>query len=157
MIEYTKSAINYASNELRTNKHFLIKCYKVNKKIIKKFKFIEKFDNIENNIFDEKFINENYKFLHYVENIKNLCTYLLDNNKYEIIYKNEDLHENIKSKLNILILYLNDFDPDNEYNNNRSELREKVYDKIYHKKITIIFVRFDENFNITFIHKELAI
>ena len=156
-IKHTKSAINYASNKLKTDKEFLIKCYKVNKKIIKKFKFIEKFDEIENNIYDDNFINENYDFLHYVENIKNLCTYLLDNNKYEIIYKNEDLHDNIKSKLNILILYLNDFDSDNEYNENPEQLKDQVYDQIYRKKITIIFVKFDEIFNITFIHKELAI
>ena len=125
-LECSYFALNYASEELKNDKIFLIECYKVNKNIIRcDIEIFSFLDKIENNIFDDNFINKNYDILHLVENKIDLCQYLLDNNKYEIIYKNKELHEYIKINYNILILSLNDLDPDNIYNKDKLKLEYK--------------------------------
>jgi CxxC motif-containing protein len=120
-------ALIFASPELKKDKEFLIECYKVNKNIIRcNIEFISSLNKIENNIFYniEHFLNEHDDILHLIKN-KNFYKYLLDNNKYEIIYKNEELHEYIKINYNILILSLNDLDPDNIYNKDKLKLEYK--------------------------------
>ena len=130
-------ALQYASKQLQNNRLFLIDCYKNCDKKIKYYnKFIEYFDNIEKNIFDNIFLNENYNILHLVENKINLYNYLLSTKKYEIIYKNEEIHEYIKIKHNILILCFNDLDIDNIYN--KDELKLEYQEKF--KNINIIFI-----------------
>jgi hypothetical protein len=153
-------ALRFASEELQYNKIFLIDCYKnINKKIKKFHSFLKYFDNIENNIFHniEHFLNEHNDILHLIENknfykylldnneyeiiYKNkelheyIISYLLDNNKYEIIYKNEELHEYIKINKQILILSFNDLDPDNIYD--KDELKLEYQERF--KNFTLIF------------------
>jgi len=88
--------ILYSSNELLNNKLFLIDCYKSNKLILDmEIKFIELFDNLEHEKYDDNFIEEYANLLHLVSNIDNLCKYLLINN-VNIINKNIHLYNYIK-------------------------------------------------------------
>jgi hypothetical protein len=136
------------------NKIFLEYDYKELTKYKTYIPVIEFFKLIDNCIYEDYLIKKYQHFLHLIDNKTNLCKYLLDNNKYEIIYNNEEIHEYIKINFNIIILCLNDFDIDNDYNTDVEQLKESVYKKIFNEKITVIFIKFDEKFNIIFLHIE---
>jgi hypothetical protein len=102
-------------NKLKEDTHLLIECYRINKDTIKFNDFIEQFDELENGHFDDTFIEENIDILHLVENKEQLCQYLLDNEKYDIIYHSEKIAEYIKENYNILIQSRNDLDIEKEY------------------------------------------
>jgi hypothetical protein len=126
VIKINLANLEYASKELQNNKEFLITCYKkinklsdeniFNKIGYESMQFINKFNKIENNIFnDNKFLYENYDILHLVKNkIKNnLFDYLVSKEKYKIIYQNEKFHEYIKKNRKIILLCINDLDIEN--------------------------------------------
>jgi len=50
------SAINFASQDLLNNKLFLIECYKTKNNVADFNPFIKEFNNLENNIFNDNFI-----------------------------------------------------------------------------------------------------
>jgi len=92
---------------------FLIECYKIDKHTIgfSNSKFIEQFNQLENGKCDETFIEENSDILDLVENKEQLCKYLVENNKYDIIHDNEDISNNIRDKYKIVIFSLNHIEP----------------------------------------------
>ena len=128
--------LQYASPELLSDKQFLIECYRINEDTIKYSDFIEQFDELEEGHFDDTFIEENVDILHFVENKEQLCQYLLDNEQYNIIYKNEGLSEYIKDNYNIIIFSCNDIDIEKDHGND--ELREN-------------FIQKNPNYNVRFI------
>jgi len=71
-----------------------------------------------------------------MKNKENLYNYLIENEMYNIIYQNEELHENIKIKHNILILSLNDINIDNLYDN---------------EEIKLEYIKKFQNYNVIFI------
>ena len=99
-VQENGKALKFASEELQNNKLFLIECYRINEDTIEENNFILLFDELENGDFDDTFIEENVDILHFVENKEQLCQYLLDNEQYYIIYKNEGLLEYIKDNNN---------------------------------------------------------
>jgi hypothetical protein len=101
-VQENGKALIFASEELQNNKLFLIECYRINEDTIEFNDFIEQFDELEEGHFDDTFIEENVDILHFVENKEQLCQYLLDNEQYNIIYKNEEIAKYIK-KLNYLL------------------------------------------------------
>jgi len=128
--------LEFASPELFGDKQFLIECYRINEDTIEFNDFIEQFDELENGDFDDTFIEENVDFLHLLDNKEQLCQYLLDNEQYNIIYKNEDIAEYIKDNNNIIIFSMNDINIDKNYNNDK--LREN-------------FIQKNPNYNVRFI------
>ena len=122
-------ALVFASDKLQNDKLFLINLYN---NIIKKRKllkycnyFLFNFNNIENNIFDDNFLNNNFDILHLVKNKINLYNYLLSKQKYDIIYKNKEIQKYIKINYNILIL---------SHNNNNLKYQKRF------KNFNIIFI-----------------
>ena len=99
-VQENGKVLGFASSELQNNKLFLIECYRINEDTIEFNDFIEQFDELEEGHFDDTFIEENVDILHFVENKEQLCQYLLDNEQYNIIYKNEGLSEYIKDNNN---------------------------------------------------------
>jgi GTPase Era involved in 16S rRNA processing len=61
---------------------------------------------------------------------------LFENKEYDIIHKNEDILEYIKNTKNIVVLSLNEIDPENEYD--KDELIEE-YKKRF-SNFTVIFI-----------------
>lgn len=104
------------------DKLFLIECYKINIKTINYNLFIKQFHELERNIFNKTFIEQNYDILHLIINKDNLYNYLLQNKMYNEIYKNEEINESIKIKYNILILSINDINIGNDYNDEKVKL-----------------------------------
>ena len=135
-VQENSKALIFASEELQNNKLFLIECYRINEDTIEFNDFIEQFDELEEGHFDDTFIEENVDILHLVENREQLYQYLLDNEQYKIIYKNERLSEYIKDNNNIIIFSMNDINIDKNYNNDK--LREN-------------FIQKNPNYNVRFI------
>jgi len=71
-----------------------------------------------------------------VQNKEQLCEYLYQNIKYDIIYHNEKIAEYIKDKYKIIIFSCNDIDIDKNYDNDK--LRED-------------FITKNPNYNVRFI------
>jgi hypothetical protein len=118
--------VQRASKKLLGDKLFLIECYRINKDTIAYNYFINKFDKLENGHFDNTFIEENVDILDLVQNKEQLCQYLLDNEKYEIIHKNEEISEYIKDKYKIIIL---SFDIINPIYNIEEKTEEEIKNK----------------------------
>jgi hypothetical protein len=74
-------------------------------------KFIKKFHDLENERFDDIFIEDNVEILHLVENKNKLCEYLVKNKKYTIIYDNKLIAEYIKTEHKVIVLSINDTKP----------------------------------------------
>jgi len=119
-------ALKFASDELQNDKKFLIKCYRKNNDIRKYNDFIEEFDKLEKQEYDNVIIKKNIDILHLVKNKKQLCKYLLDNEQYDIIYQNEGLSEYIKDNYKIIIL---SFDIINPIYNIEGETEEEIKNK----------------------------
>ena len=119
-------ALQYASKELREDKLFLIECYRLNKNTNKYNNFIKEFDKLENGYFDDTFIEKNLDILDLVENKGKLCEYLLKNNKYRIIYDNENIAEYIKKNNKIVILSLDDITPSKDDQINEDTTEEEI-------------------------------
>jgi hypothetical protein len=129
-------ALKYASPELREDKIFLIKCYRINKDTINYNNFIKQFDKLEKREYNDTFIEENVEILHFLENKQQLYEYLLQNKKYDIIYQNEEISEYIKDNYNILIQSLNDLNIEKEYDNDK--LKEKF--RSDNQKYNVMFI-----------------
>ena len=95
-VQENGKALKFASEELKADTYFLIECYRINEDTIEFNDFIEQFDELEEGHFDDTFIKKNVDILHLVENREQLYQYLLDKEKYEIIYNNEDIAKYIK-------------------------------------------------------------
>ena len=119
-------ALEFASDKLKKDKKFLIKCYRKNNDIRKYNDFIEEFDKLEKQEYDNVIIKKNIDILHLVKNKKQLCKYLLDNEQYDIIYQNEGLSEYIKDNYKIIIL---SFDIINPIYNIEGETEEEIKNK----------------------------
>ena len=116
----------YSSDRLKGDKKFLIECYRKNNDIRKYNDFIEEFDKLEKQEYDNVIIKKNIDILHLVKNKKQLCKYLLDNEQYDIIYQNERLSEYIKDKYKIIIL---SFDIINPIYNIEGKTEEEIKNK----------------------------
>ena len=103
--------IEFASDKLQNDKNFLIECYRLNKETSTFNYFIFGFANLENGIFDDTFIDNNVEILHLVENKEQLCKYLLNNKKYDIIYKNEGIAIYITDNYNIIVASIREIKP----------------------------------------------
>jgi hypothetical protein len=106
-------ALQFTSEEFKNNRQFLIECYRNNKNSIQFNEFIKEFDNLENEIYNNNiFMKENADILNLVNNNREqLYNYLFKNNKYDIIYGNEDIAEYIRDNNKIVIFSLNDIKP----------------------------------------------
>jgi hypothetical protein len=137
-IQNNGDAFEFASEQLKNDREFLIECYIDNNDFKKydKTNFLKKFHNLENHIFDDNFIDSNYDILHLLSSktTKKLYKYLFDKKKYNIIYKNENLHENIKIKKKIIILSLDDID---NYNDPIDKIKLEFQEKL--KNFNLIF------------------
>jgi hypothetical protein len=133
-------ALEYASKELKEDKKFLIECYRKNNDIRKYNdfieEFIEEFDKLEKQEYDNIIIKNNIDILHLVKNKEQLCEYLYQNIKYDIIYHNEKIAEYIKNKYKIIIFSCNDINIKKDHGND--ELREN-------------FIQKNPNYNVRFI------
>ena len=139
--------LKFASNELQKDKKFLIKCYRKNNDIRKYNDFIEEFDKLEKQEYDNVIIEKNIDILHLVKNKKQLCKYLLDNEQYDIIYKNEKIAKYIKNKYKVIILSLNEIKPlDNDEfytdDTTEEEIKNKYREEFFkiNPKLTPIFI-----------------
>jgi len=124
---------------------FLIECYKIDKHTIgfSNSKFIEQFNQLENGKCDETFIEENSDILDLVENKEQLCKYLVENNKYDIIHDNEDISNNIRDKYKIVIFSLNHIEPITDDNIVTEEKTEEEIKKEYENRyigFQVIFI-----------------
>ena len=137
-VKQISDALYFASEELYKNKEFLIECYRINKSITSHNNFIEEFDKLENNEYNNIFIKENIDILHLVENKDQLYEYLFENKEYDIIHKNEDMLEYIKNIKNIVVLSLNEIDPENEYD--KDKLKEEYTNKFLILLKDVIFI-----------------
>jgi hypothetical protein len=135
-VQQNSEVLEFASDELKKDKLFLIECYRINENTIEYSDFIEQFDELENGQFDDTFIEENVDILDLVKNKKELCKYLLDNEQYKIIYNNEEISEYIKNNNNILIQDLNDLNIEKEYDDDK--LREQFRNN--NKSYNVIFI-----------------
>jgi len=104
------------------NKHILIDCYRINKKVIYTNNFIKQFNNLENGQLDDSFIENNADILHLVKNKEQLYQYLL-NNKINIVHDNQELALDIINNNRIIILSYSVIDPENEHD--RDELKKQ--------------------------------
>jgi tRNA U34 5-carboxymethylaminomethyl modifying GTPase MnmE/TrmE len=132
-------ALEFASDKLKKDKKFLIKCYRKNKNkfiIINHNDFIKEFDKLEKQEYDNVIIKKNIDILHLVKNKEQLCEYLYQNIKYDIIYHNEKIAEYIKNKYKIIIFSCNDINIKKDHGND--ELREN-------------FIQKNPNYNVRFI------
>ena len=93
------------------NKHILIDCYRINKKVIYTNDFIKQFNMLENGQFDDSFIENNADILHLVENKEQLYQYLL-NNKINIVHDNQELALDIINNNRIIVLSYSVIDPE---------------------------------------------
>jgi hypothetical protein len=115
-VQQNIEALNYLSflpKKIKNDKKFLIECYRNNKNSIQFNEFIKEFDNLENEIYNNNiFMKENADILNLVNNNREqLYNYLFKNNKYDIIYGNEDIAEYIRDNNKIVIFSLNDIKP----------------------------------------------
>ena len=124
--EIVSAAVKENSNVLKyvsiKNKHILIDCYRINKKVIYTNDFIKQFNMLENGQFDDSFIENNADILHLVENKEQLYQYLL-NNKINIVHDNQDLALDIINNNRIIVLSYSVIDPEKEYD--RDELKKQ--------------------------------
>jgi hypothetical protein len=139
-IQNNIESLKYASDKIQNDKIFLINLYKniVKDKYSLKyyndfiFYFSRFMDYFEYNSIDDDFLNIHYDILHLIKNKEKIYEYLLNNKKYEIIYKNKNIQEYIKINNNILILSINYLDPN--YN------KLKLYYQETFKKYILIFI-----------------
>jgi hypothetical protein len=150
-VRNNEKALEYTSDKLKKNKQFLIKCYRKNKNTFKYNDFIKEFDKLENGDFNINIILNNIDILYLIKNKEQLCKYLLDNEQYNIIYKNEKIAEFIKNKYKVVLLSLDEIKPLTETNDNViniiEEYTEEEIKKIYREKfnrinpeLTLIFI-----------------
>ena len=120
--------LQYVAKKIKNDKHFLIECYRNNKNSIQFNDFIKEFDNLENGIYNNNiFMKENADILNLVNNNREqLCNYLFKNNKYDIIYGNEDIAEYIRDNNKIVIFSLNEIKPICDYNIEKIKTEEVV-------------------------------
>ena len=136
-IKTSCNTIMYASKRLQDDKLFLIDCYRYNQNMKYYSDFIKIYNKIEENIFNDKIINDNYDILHLVSNIENLSNYLLSNKKYNIIYKNEELQEYIKINKKIIIIL---FDDINNYSDTEDNIKLEFSKTFKNIGIQVIFI-----------------
>ena len=98
--------------------------------------FINKFNKLEKEIFDDSFIEENINILDLVENKEQLCKYLLDNEQYDIIYQNEEIAKYIKDNNNIIIFSCNDINIEKDHCNDELKEQFRSNNKLYN----VIFI-----------------
>ena len=115
-VQQNIEALNYLSflpKKIKNDKKFLIECYRNNKNSIQFNEFIKEFDNLENEIYNNNiFMKENADILNLVNNNREqLYNYLFKNNKYDIIYENDEIAEYIKDNHKIVIFSLNHIEP----------------------------------------------
>lgn len=161
-IKCNKWLIKYISKQLKNDKLFLINCYKSNYKIIeypnikmklKNYKYdnlkkyerlLIDFDKLSRDYyfyFDYNLLKRNEDILHLVdeENIYKIYNLLYNRKYYDIIYNNENIAEYFKIYKNIIFLYINDLDIDNNYNLDELILQYQAILKKKNKDCTIIF------------------
>ena len=87
-VKRDRQVLQYASEELKNDKHFLIKCYRINKYTVYVNDFINKFDQLEKEIFDDTFIEQNKDILHLVENKEQLYEYMKTKENFNSFFWN---------------------------------------------------------------------
>ena len=137
----------YVATKIQKDKHFLIECYRNNKNSIQFNDFIKEFDNLENGIYNNNiFMKENADILNLVNNNKEqFYDFLFKNNKYDIIYENEEIAEYIKDKYKIVIFSINDIKPitdDNIAVVTEEEIKQKYSNNLFkiNSELTPIFI-----------------
>ena len=145
-IKQHNKSLEYASKELIEDKKFLIECYRNNKNSVQFNDFIKEFDNLENGIYNNNiFMKENADILNLVNNNKEqFYDFLFKNNKYDIIYENEEIAEYIKDKYKIVIFSINDIKPIADDNTvvTEEEIKQKYSNNLFkiNPKLTAIFI-----------------
>ena len=134
-------AIKYTSKELKEDTQFLIECYRKNTDTIKYSDFIDKFDKLEKEEYDDDFIEENVNILHLLENKEKLYQYLLENEKYDIIYHNDNIAVYIRDNHNIIILSFSEIKP---VKDNTDEIIEEKIKEEFRSKLKIKYTKLKE-------------
>ena len=137
----------YVAKKIQNDKHFLIECYRNNKNSIQFNDFIKEFDKLENGIYnDDIFMKKNADILNLVNNNKEqFYDFLFKNNKYDIIYENEEISEYIRDNNKIVIFSINDIKPitdDNTVVVTEEEIKQKYSNNLFkiNPKLTPIFI-----------------